>query len=104
MDRRRDGEGAHPNRLVVETRRNGDVVEITIGDDGPGMADEVLANAFEPLFSTKAFGVGLGLPIVKKIVEQHDGSIAIDSEPDEGTRVTLSLPVSRSHAEASRTA
>lgn len=100
---REGGTQAPPdNSLVVETRRNGDRAEITIADNGPGMAPEVLVSAFEPLFSTKAFGVGLGLPVVKKIVEQHEGTIVIDSAPGAGTRVTLSLPLSKVGAETRR--
>jgi signal transduction histidine kinase len=51
---------------------------------------------FEPLFSTKSFGTGLGLPIVKQIVSQHRGSIEIASEPPKGTRVIIRLPLAAS--------
>ncbi len=79
--------------LTVETGRADGWAEIRIIDTGPGMSDEVLAGAFEPLFSTKGFGVGLGLPIVRKIVEQHGGTIKIASEIGKGTRVKLKLPL-----------
>jgi signal transduction histidine kinase len=52
----------------------------------------VLPKVFEPLFSTKSFGTGLGLPTVKQIVEQHEGSIELSSEPGAGTRVCIRLP------------
>ena len=78
--------------MTVSTGLSGDRVEIRIADEGPGFAREALARAFEPLYSTKNFGVGLGLPIVKQIVEQHGGGVEIDSEEGAGTRITLWLP------------
>lgn len=69
-----------------------DQVEILIEDTGPGIPAEVLPRIFEPLFSTKSFGTGLGLPTVKQIVEQHGGSIAITSEAGRGARVRILLP------------
>lgn len=94
LESKRNGADPHLNHLTVETCRKGDFAEITIGDNGPGMPAQILAEVFEPLFSTKSFGIGLGLPIVRKIIEQHKGTIAIDSAPGTGTRVTLSIPVS----------
>src|SRR5207247_7025925 len=67
--------------------------EITIMDSGPGIAAEVLPRVFEPLFSTKSFGTGLGLPTVKQIVEQHGGSVEITSELGVGTTVLIKLPL-----------
>ena len=52
----------------------------------------MLDRVFEPYYSTKDVGTGLGLPIAKKIVEDHGGSIRIDSEPSRGTTVVLRLP------------
>jgi len=69
-----------------------DQVEILIEDTGPGIPAEVLPRIFEPLFSTKSFGTGLGLPTVKQIVEQHGGTIAITSEAGHGARVRILLP------------
>lgn len=53
----------------------------------------MLPRVFESLFSTRSFGLGLGLPAARKIVEQHDGAIAVDSEWGKGTRVTIVLPL-----------
>jgi signal transduction histidine kinase len=78
--------------LSVRTRFDDDVLEIAILDTGPGMASDVLENVFEPLYSTRSFGVGLGLPIVKQIVEAHGGEIEINSELNEGTAAILRLP------------
>jgi PAS domain S-box-containing protein len=67
-------------------------VEILFEDHGPGIPAEVKAHVFEPLFSTKGFGVGLGLCIVKQIMERHGGGVKISSEPGQGTCVRLWLP------------
>jgi two-component system nitrogen regulation sensor histidine kinase NtrY len=68
-------------------------VRISVSDTGVGMDQEALARAFEPYFSTKASGTGLGLPIAKRNVELSGGTIAVTSERDRGTRVDISLPV-----------
>ncbi len=78
--------------ITVATHSARDHVEILVEDNGPGIAAEILPKVFEPLFSTKSFGTGLGLPTVKQIIEQHGGTIAIASGPQSGTRVTLRLP------------
>jgi signal transduction histidine kinase len=87
-------ESAHPT-ILVQTRASGDVAEIAIEDTGPGMPDDVLAQAFEPMFSTRGFGAGLGLTRARRIVERHGGSIDVDSTLRQGTRVRLSIPVQR---------
>ncbi|HEX3972234.1 MAG TPA: ATP-binding protein [Stellaceae bacterium] len=86
-----DGAGLAARRITVSTVA-GDDVSIAIADTGPGMPENVLARVFEPLFSTRAFGTGLGLPTVKQIVEQHGGAIDIASAPGSGTRIVLRLP------------
>jgi signal transduction histidine kinase len=65
-----------------------------VSDTGVGMDAEALARAFEPYFSTKVTGTGLGLPIAKRNVELNGGTIAVTSERDRGTAVDISLPVS----------
>lgn len=79
-------------RLALSTGATDGWVELAIADTGPGIPPENLAKVFEPLFSTKSFGTGLGLPTVKQIVEQHGGTIAIESEMGRGTRVVVRLP------------
>jgi signal transduction histidine kinase len=72
----------------------GDAARITIHDEGPGMAADVAARAFEPFFTTRpGVGIGLGLPIVQGIVERHGGRVALDTAPGKGTRVMVTLPV-----------
>lgn len=74
-------------RISVET--SGDKLVIQITDRGSGMTPEVLAKAFEPLFSTKGFGVGLGLPIVKELVERNGGTLELKSDPASGTSAII---------------
>jgi signal transduction histidine kinase len=66
---------------------------ITIADRGRGMDAKTRARIFEPFYTTKKRGTGLGLAIVKKIVEQHGGTIAVESAPGEGTRFHVELPL-----------
>ena len=91
MDGKEPG-GDRAPLLTVGTRVNGGRLEIAIRDTGHGMAPEVAAKAFEPLYSTKTFGVGLGLPMVKQIMEQHGGGVEITSQEERGTEVVLWLP------------
>ena len=79
--------------LTVTARHEADHVQIRVTDTGVGMDREALARAFEPYFSTKASGTGLGLPIAKRNVELSGGTIAIESERDRGTTVSITLPV-----------
>jgi two-component system, cell cycle sensor histidine kinase and response regulator CckA len=66
-------------------------LKITLRDNGPGISPDVLPRIFEPLFTTKNFGVGLGLPTIRQIVELHGGTIA-ESRPNEGAIFTIWLP------------
>jgi len=65
---------------------------LEVEDTGKGMSEAEIAKAFQPFFSTKASGTGLGLPIAKQIVDQHGGRISIASTPGRGTRVRIELP------------
>ena len=86
-------DAAHDRALTVSTRQVGDVAHICFVDTGPGIAPDVLPKVFEPLFSTRGFGTGLGLPTVRQIVEQHGGTVDIASEPGVGTQVLITLAV-----------
>lgn len=94
MEERRAQETAsYQPQLTVSTRRGDDCrVKIEFADNGLGMTEEVLARIFEPLFSTKGFGVGLGMPAVKQIMELHGGGVAVQSQAGQGTQITLWLP------------
>jgi signal transduction histidine kinase len=82
-------------RVRIAADRRGDSVQVSITDNGPGIGMAHLPRLFEPLFSTKAFGVGLGLPIAKSYVEANGGSIRIDSEVGKGTTALVSLPAAQ---------
>jgi len=69
-------------------------VVIDVIDDGPGVSTELSDKIFNPFFTTKTTGSGLGLPIVRKIVDAHDGRIDLSSTPGQGTRFRVTLPVS----------
>ncbi|MDH3581198.1 MAG: ATP-binding protein [Hyphomicrobiales bacterium] len=81
-----------PRLLTVRTAAKGGNYVIVFEDNGPGMDPELLSKAFEPLFSTKSYGCGLGLPTAKKIIERYRGTIRFDSEDGLGTTVTMTLP------------
>jgi signal transduction histidine kinase len=70
------------------------IVTVDVTDDGPGVPQELSDRIFDPFFTTKPQGSGLGLPIVRKIVDAHDGRIDLTSTPGQGTRFRVTLPVS----------
>jgi signal transduction histidine kinase len=82
-------------QISISTRykRSENEVEITIADTGDGMSEEVLSQAFQPFFTTKDSGLGLGLNIVHKIVKEHSGYVLLSSTLGRGTHVQLNFPV-----------
>jgi signal transduction histidine kinase len=80
-------------RITLRAAPKGKYLVLEIRDTGSGMERAVLERIFEPYFSTKEVGTGLGLPIAKKIIEDHGGTIQISSEPGKGTAVTIVLPL-----------
>ena len=86
---------ARDQRRIAVTTALSDGVEIIVEDSGPGIPADVLPKVFDPLFSTKSFGTGLGLPTVKQIVEQHGGTVSIVSEPGCGAAVHIRMPASQ---------
>jgi len=81
--------------LTVSTNQTGNFVEISFKDTGIGIPREKMGKLFTPLFTTKAKGMGMGLPICKKFVENHGGTIRVESEVGEGTAATVKLPITR---------
>ncbi len=79
--------------VTVKAQRTGDEIEISVQDEGEGISPQNLENIFNPFFTTKANGVGLGLAIVSKIVDEHHGKIATVSTLGQGTTFRICLPV-----------
>jgi two-component system sensor kinase FixL len=83
--------GAHPVVQVVTSARDGSV-SLVVEDTGPGVREEVLPRLFEPYFTTKEDGLGLGLSISRSIVESHGGRMVAENRPQGGARLSVSLP------------
>ncbi|MDQ7064364.1 MAG: ATP-binding protein [candidate division KSB1 bacterium] len=79
--------------IRITTRMADDQVLLWIEDTGTGIPEDIRAKIWEPYFSTKKHGMGLGLAIVRRIIEEHGGHIAVDSQPGEWTRFEIRLPV-----------
>ena len=79
-----------------------DTLRLCVEDNGPGMSPELRARVFEPYFSTKDSGAGLGLALVRQAVQTLGGSITLESEPNRGTRFCVELPRAKSSSSASK--
>jgi signal transduction histidine kinase len=79
-------------RLVVQAVAREARVELTVADNGPGIDDEFLHRVFEPFYTTKTRGMGLGLAMCRAIVENHGGAIRAERHDGAGARLTISLP------------
>jgi two-component system nitrogen regulation sensor histidine kinase NtrY len=84
-----------PGKISLETRFNKKLklLTISVSDNGTGIPPEDRNRIFEPYYSTKETGTGLGLPIVKRIIEDHNGFIRAQANEDTGTRMVIELPV-----------
>lgn len=80
-------------RLEIRTRRDENRCEISVHDSGTGIPAEIMERIYEPMFSTKTFGVGLGVPIIRNIIADHGGDVTYQSAAGEGTTVTIWLPL-----------
>lgn len=81
--------------VSVTTVRSGACAEIRVGDTGPGIAANDLQNVFDPFFTTKPQGMGMGLAIVRTIIEAHHGQIVAENQPSGGALFTVTLPIAR---------
>jgi len=80
-------------QIEVRAAANADAVQLTVHDNGPGIPPEKLAAIFDPYFTTKPEGSGLGLWIAQQIVTAHNGSLKAQNDPDGGAVFTMLLPL-----------
>jgi signal transduction histidine kinase len=78
--------------VVIECGREDGFSYISVADNGEGIESEEMEKIFEPYYSTKKFGIGLGLAITKRFVEEHGGTISIDSKTGKGTVMKIRVP------------
>lgn len=90
--------------IVIATQSTGEAVRFIVSDNGTGFAEHLMKRAFEPYVTTKPKGTGLGLVIVKKIVEEHGGEVTIANVAPRGARVSVTLPTAAAHRAMSRSA
>jgi signal transduction histidine kinase len=81
--------------VTVKTRGFNDTAEIAVIDRGPGIDPKIRESIFNPFFTTKPQGVGLGLAIVSKIIDEHGGRMSVESEPGKGSVFRVYLPTLR---------
>ena len=82
-------------QLTVATENTADArsIRVDVRDTGSGVAPEHMGRLFEAFFTTKKHGTGLGLPITRRIIQEHKGTIAVDSGPKKGTTFHVTLPI-----------
>lgn len=89
-----DAQGDNPAPSIqISTRQSDRMAELSVVDNGPGFPPEIMSRIFEPYVTTKSSGTGLGLPIVKKIVDEHHGFIQINNRQPSGAEVSIRLPL-----------
>ena len=79
--------------ITVSTFMENDMVKISVADNGCGMSEEQMSKIFEPYYTTKSSGTGLGLTVLFKIMKQHEGDVTVSSTPGVGSEFTLQIPV-----------
>jgi signal transduction histidine kinase len=82
-------------RLSIGVSENNDRVIVTVSDSGTGIAEDVLPSIFEPFYSTKSRGTGMGLPVAQRIARMYEGSMEVESSSSEGTTFRLEFPACR---------
>jgi signal transduction histidine kinase len=79
----------------IDARPAADFIEISVTDTGEGISPENMNKLFQPLFTTKAKGIGLGLVVCRNLVEANGGKIEVESRPEKGTIFTVRLPAGK---------
>ena len=89
--------GTHGGDIFITTERVEDRARISIKDSGEGMSDDIREHIFEPFFTTREVGqgTGLGLSITFSIIEEHHGTIEVESAPGKGSEFIITLPLQR---------
>ena len=82
--------------LTIETKIGRSEVMLEVSDTGVGIPEGQIAKIFEPYYTTKEFGSGLGLTVVYKIVKEHGGEVSLRTHEEEGTTFTMSFPIPQS--------
>jgi len=82
-------------KLTIAAREKESFLEVEIVDTGCGIPEEAISKIFDPLFTTKAKGIGLGLAVCKTIIDRHEGNIEVKSQAGKGTTFTIKLPLKR---------
>jgi signal transduction histidine kinase len=90
---------ADGGKIEISSEQSGQMIIVTVRDDGPGIPKEIMNKLFVPFFTTRKAGSGLGMAVTLRIVENHGGSIKVDSAPGEGTTVRIMIPIVRSAPE-----
>jgi signal transduction histidine kinase len=78
--------------LSINSKWTAETLQLEITDTGKGIAEDQIKKIFEPFYTTKEQGLGLGMAYAKKILEEHGGSISLDSKSGEGTTIHITLP------------
>ena len=87
------------NEIIVETRLNGpDELQVSVSDNGPGIPPESLERIFQPFYSSKDAGLGMGLSICRSIIEAHDGKLWAGQNVPHGAVFTFTLPLARGNS------
>jgi signal transduction histidine kinase len=84
---------AEGGKLTIDATKGDKFLEVAISDTGDGISEDVIGKIFDPLFTTRAKGIGLGLAVCKSIIERHGGAIGVESKVGEGATFIVKLPL-----------